>query len=52
MFGGLNRFEQFGQGLGGIADTVFKAYVYMKRLLENMKNEKDPSELVPTGLKV
>ena len=50
MFGGLNRFGQFGRGLGGIADTVFQG-LYMKRLLENMKNEKDPAELVPTGLK-
>jgi len=50
MFGGLNRFGQFTRGLGGIADTVFQG-LYMKRLLENMKNEKDPAELVPTGLK-
>lgn len=50
MFGGLNRFGQFGRGLGGIADTIFQG-LYMKRLLENMKNEKDPAELVPTGLK-
>jgi hypothetical protein len=50
MFGGLNRFGQFTRGLGGIADTVFQG-LYLKRLLENMKNEKDPSELVPTGLK-
>lgn len=50
MFGGLSRFGQFTRGLGGIADTVFQG-LYMKRLLENMKNEKDPAELVPTGLK-
>lgn len=50
MFGGLNRFGQFTRGLGGIADTVFQG-LYLKRLLENMKNEKDPAELVPTGLK-
>jgi len=47
---GMPRFEKFTRGLGGIADTVFQG-LYMKRLLENMKNEKDPSELVPTGLK-
>ena len=46
----MPRFEKFTRGLGGIADTVFQG-LYMKRLLENMKNEKDPSELVPTGLK-
>ncbi len=47
---GMPRFQRFARGLGGIADTVFQG-LYMKRLLENMKNEKTPAELVPTGLK-
>jgi len=47
---GMPKFQKFARGLGGIADTVFQG-LYMKRLLENMKNEKDPAELVPTGLK-
>ena len=51
MFSGLGRFQQFGQGLGNIADGVFQA-LYLKRLLEKRKDEaRKPTDVVPTGLK-
>ena len=47
---GLNRFKQFGQGLGGILDSVYQG-VRLKNLLKQRKTDKSPAELVPTGLK-
>ena len=47
---GLNRFQQFGQGLGGILDSVYQG-VRLKNLLKQRKTDKSPAELVPTGLK-
>ena len=48
---GLNRFKQFGQGLGGILDSVYQG-VRLKNLLKQRKTDKSNSaELVPTGLK-
>ncbi len=47
---GMNRFQQFGQGLGGILDTVYQG-VRLKNLLKQRKTDKSPAELVPTGLK-
>ena len=47
---GLNRFKQFGQGLGGILDSVYQG-IRLKNLLKQRKTDKSPAELVPTGLK-
>lgn len=47
---GIDRFKQFGQGLGGILDSVYQG-VRLKNLLKQRKTDKSPAELVPTGLK-
>ena len=47
---GMNRFQQFGQGLGGILDSVYQG-IRLKNLLKQRKTDKSPAELVPTGLK-
>ena len=47
---GIDRFKQFGQGLGGILDSVYQG-IRLKNLLKQRKTDKSPAELVPTGLK-
>ena len=47
---GMDRFKQFGQGLGGILDSVYQG-IRLKNLLKQRKTDKSPAELVPTGLK-